>query len=145
MYTSFYVIRLGRFVFNCFYVGYINLTGVNRISAISTALECLACALDLPMKTSVFEKTHVDNISAKCFSLETRIVNLHEKRCKLIQLNLKQIKSIKYNRERFPNMFIQLNYGTIIWSPNNNICCVGIKKEDALPNIERDIFLIDKI
>ena len=88
VYMSFFVIRLGRFVFNCFYTGYINITGVKRTSAISTALVCLTFALDLPMKTSVFEKTDIDNISANCCSLETRTINLYEKKA--------QIDSVKF-------------------------------------------------
>lgn len=135
--NSFFVIRFGSFVFNCFKTGYINVTGVKKMSSINTALDCLKFIFKFPLEKSIFHSITVDNISAKCKQTEKQNVNLFQ--IKDVLRFDQEIVSVKYNRERFPNMFIKLKYGLIIWSPNNIVCCVGIKSIKDLNLIEEKI------
>lgn len=136
-FVSFCVLRIGRFVYNCFNTGYINVTGLKSAKSIKTALDCLLFNLGLPMKSDYFNDITIDNISAKNNIIKKCNVNLFALKSKL--KHHPGIISIKYNRERFPNMFIKLKYGVIIWSPNNKICCVGVKKSEDLVRMENEI------
>ncbi len=123
--SSFCVLRVGRFVYNCFFSGYINITGVGGYSAITTALQALYFALDIEENTDIFEPYIIDNISASYNLIPKKKIDLNKK-IKLEKI-CETVISIKYNRELFPNMFIKTHFGTIIWSPNNVVCSVGTK------------------
>jgi len=139
-FPSFCVLRFQgtKFVFNCYYTGYLNVTGVRNLEGISVALDVLCHFLNLPQ--NVFGNVTVDNISARCNKLSHKCVILQEKK---LRINHEEIKSIKYRREVFPNMFIKTDYGTIIWSAKNRVTCVGIKKEQHLTNLLSLICQID--
>ena len=140
---SFCVFRIGNFVFNCFFTGYVNITGVSSYSAISTALSCLSYFLQFHNNEYVFTTYVIDNMTAKCSSIERKIINLTKKGSLLKEWS--NIISVKYNRERFPNMFIKTKYGTIIWSPNNSATTVGAKTISNLDDIYEIILSIDQL
>ncbi len=136
---SFCILRVGKFVYNCFFSGYINITGVRNCDAIATAIDALYWALDIIKTENIFTEHVIDNISAICNNLSKKKINLLEK--KRLKDTNKEIIHIKYNRERFPNMFIKTEFGTIIWSPNNVVCTVGSKNLKALSKLSSLILL----
>lgn len=128
-------------MYNCYYTGYLNVTGVRTIKGISVALDVLAYFLDLPEEA--FEKIKIDNITAKCKILSVKCVSLRDKKMNL--QNHKKVISLQYRREIFPNMFIKTKYCTIIWSTRNQVSCVGIKNEHHLSKILNLIKEIDLV
>ena len=139
-FPSFCVLRFSHFVFNCYYNGFINVTGIRNLQGIKVALDVLKFVLNL--QDVLFEKIVIDNITAKCISVKTKRVNLQDKKRKI---NHENVYEMQYQREVFPNMFIKTTYGTIIWSTNNIIACVGIKKKKNLKKILKIIQYIDKL
>lgn len=129
---SFCVVRIKEpsfppFVFCCYYKGYINITGVRNLCALSVALDVLAKLLKITRKA--FGNTNIDNITARCTRLTERKISLQKKR---INIRHKHVLGVQYRREIFPNMFIKTTFGTIIWSPKNCVSCVGVKKPEDL-------------
>ena len=142
--SSFCVLRVGKTVFSCFYSGYINATGVINFSRKHSAQRLLLNALKLQVKRKkIFGKSRIDNITAKVIKPQLQVVNLLEKKNR-IYLD-EYIISTKYDRQRFPNMFIKTVFGTIIWSPNNNITVVGSKNSTDLADIYKIITKLEKI
>ena len=142
-FPSFCVIRIGKFVFNCFFKGYINITGVYNESLIDSALKCLLFCLGLGDNIDIFTSCVIDNITAKSVTVKSRSVDLLAKKKNLQKRT--DIISVKYNRERFPNMFIKTNEGTIIWSPNNIVSCVGSKTWNSLNKLDIIISQLDQV
>ncbi len=142
-FSSFCVLRVGKLVFNCFFNGYVNITGVYNEDSIHNALKCFLFTIDLKSDLEILTPYVIDNITAKCILIPRRTVNLIKKKINLIQDN--NIVSVKYNRERFPNMFIKTKFGTIIWSPNNSVSSVGSKTNKHLEELYTIILQIDQI
>lgn len=127
-YPSFCVLRLGRFVYVCFYSGCINITGVKNIEHLYLPISCLCFSVNV--SESMFINPIVDNVSAKFTGDRIRLINLITFAANIKDLPF--VKRVKYNRERFPCMFVRTLHGTIIWSPRNAITCVGIRGEVGL-------------
>lgn len=133
-YPSFEVFKIGNYSFMCYYNGFLNVTGVKTFDEIDISLNKLKEYLNNFHLN--FKEIIVDNITTKCTCLNMKHICLQTKKEKLKKSTLSnQITSIKYEREIFPSMFIKTNLGTIIWSTNNKVSCVGLK---SLKNI-RDI------
>ena len=140
---SFCVLRVGGFVYNCFFSGYINITGVRNHGAIACALRALYFALKVEEKENIFDEPTIDNITASHKIVCRKKICLSEKKQRLRDRN--EIITIKYNRERFPNMFIKTKLGTIIWSPNNVVCSVGTKTLSNLTKLSLLVFHYNQI
>jgi len=138
--SSFYVLRC-KFVFICYMSGCINITGIKHISSIPFAIEVLGFMLEL--KPDYSTNCVIDNITASLKNPTHKIVLLSQISSSL--KNDENIIQIKYNRERFPCMFIKTIYGTIIWSPYNKFSCVGVKKEENLVQLHNIILRIQTL
>lgn len=139
-FPSFEVFKVEKYSFVCYYSGYVNITGLKQVGEIKIALGALKKILGNTFFE--FENVVVDNITAKCFCVKPRQICLQRKREKIEFKFKDKIKSIKYKREIFPNMFIKTKYSTLIWSSNNKVSCVGLKK---LVHIKKLCKLIKKI
>jgi len=128
--SSFYVLRC-KFVFICYISGCVNITGIKHTSSVPFAVETLGFMLKLPHEYSM--NVVVDNITARLTNPKVQLVNLSSKSYALREY--KKVQRIKYNRERFPCMFLKTEYGTIIWSPYNKVSGVGIKSAEDLRGI----------
>ncbi len=140
-FSSFCILRIGKFVYTCFYSGYINITGVLNFEIKPIAQKVLLEILKLNIKrTKIFRKSVIDNITAKIANPIRQPVNLLLIKQKIVINN--EIITVKYDRQRFPNMFIKTIFGTIIWSPNNLTSSVGSKCYKDLKNIHQIILKI---
>lgn len=135
--NSFVIIRIGKFVYTCFYTGYINVTGVK--SDLFYPLQRLAFEIGLP--ESAFSAPSIDNIHTKRhFSSH---INLNNLKYKLdYQWKFDKIIHIHFNRERFPGLFIKTSLGTILWFATDTIITLGSKTHE---NIEQLYGLIKNI
>ena len=71
----------------------------------------------------------MDNISAK-YETKKQKINLNILKASLVKDS--RIISLKYNRERFPGLFLKTLMGTVIWFPTNSIISVGSKNTNDL-------------
>lgn len=141
-FPSFVVFKLEKYSYVCYYSGFINITGIKTYSDIKLSLKNLQ--LFLNFSKLKFTSLRIDNITCLCTCVKEKRICLSSKLKKLQTLNLPHIiKSIKYEREIFPNMFIKTKYGTIIWSSNNKVSCVGVKS--CKKNFKKICNLITKI
>jgi len=127
--ASFIVIRLESFVYTCYYSGHINVTGIKKEADISKARKDITAFLNL--EESHIGETYIDNISSKYFGLcRLKPRNLFE----LIDVakNIRPIKKIKYNRERFPALFMKTDFGTLLRFSSSALIAVGSKKKEDL-------------
>lgn len=139
-FPSFEVFKVGDYSFVCYYSGYVNITGLKKVNEIEIALFTLKKLLRNTFLE--FENVVIDNITAKCCCIVPRQICLQRKREKIESELKDKIKSIKYEREIFPNMFIKTKYSTLIWSSNNKVSCVGLKN---IVHIKKLCKLIKKI
>ena len=137
---SFLIIRVFKSVYTCFLTGYINVTGVRSIESLNIPLICFANKLNLTL--SNLSDPVIDNITSKCIGIKKKNIQLSTL-CNTLQEH-KQILGVKYNRERFPCMFLKTKVGTLIWSPFNIVTCVGVKSEDNLRQIQVIAQALDK-
>ena len=143
-FTSFCIIRIGKIVYSCFYSGFVNVTGVLNFDLKATSQKILLLALQLNQdREQIFCDSVVDNITSKLTTLTKRKVNLIEKKKKICLDS--QILAVKYDRQRFPNMFVKTKFGTIIWSPNNIATAVGSKTLTDLEKICKIILDINTL
>lgn len=134
--NSFVIIRLGSFVYTCFYSGFINITGVKL--NLLYPLQRLAFEIGLP--ENAFAAPTIDNIHTKRhFSSH---INLNALKYKLDQWNFDKIIHIHFNRERFPGLFIKTGLGTILWFATDTVITLGSKTHE---NIEQLYSLIKNI
>jgi len=135
--SSFIVLRLPPFVHTCFFNGFVNITGIKNIDQISDAISSLKEHLN---SDEILEPI-IDTISSSWpKTIHLKKVNLH----RIINSALKHpsVLSTKYNRERFPALFIKTNFGTILWFASPAIVAVGSKKLQDLTTLKE---LIDTI
>lgn len=143
-FSSFCVIRIGKIVYSCFYSGFVNVTGVLNFELKPVARKLLLSSLNLDQnENDVFMESVIDNITSRLHNPIKKKVNLVDKKLKL-SLN-EEILSVKYNRQRFPNMFIKTVFGTIIWSPNNFLSAVGSKSFSDLRKIYQIIQNLEQL
>ena len=125
-YSSFCILRINKIVYSCFYSGFINVTGVRNFELKPVSQKILLSVLGIKQKRKkIFRKSVIDNITSKLLNPTFKKINLVDKRSKFA-LN-ENVCTIKYDRQRFPNMFLKTKFGTIIWSPNNIKTVVGSK------------------
>lgn len=129
---SFIVLRVSKFVYICFYSGFINATGIKSFLEIR---ECLSTFRKyFGFKRKYFETYVVDSISStypKALTSKSIISSILPE-----AYNHQDVISVKYNRERFPAVFIRTNYGTILWFATSSIIAVGSKSDFDLINIK---------
>lgn len=131
--ASFTIVRLHRFVYTCFFSGFINLTGLQNFEQIEEGIQCLAKYLH--MKRRHFEKIKVDSISAS-YPEPSLIPKQNVARVIKEAYTFNCVRSIKFNRERFPAAFIKTNYGTVLWFGTPSIVVVGSKSEYDLKCVQ---------
>lgn len=137
-YSSFCVLRIGKIVYSCFYSGFVNVTGVLNFELKPMAKKLLLKVLNLKCKKKkVFKSSVIDNITSRLINPVKQKINLADKKIKFNSDS--NIVSVKYDRQRFPNMFLKTHYGTIIWSPNNLSTVVGSKSFSDLTEIYKII------
>jgi len=131
--ASFCVVRLNesKLVFCIYYKGFVNGTGVRNLLQLESALTIFKAHFDLESKE--IGLVTIDNISSTYKPAELKPVNL----CNLIAQikEEKCIKSIKYNRERFPGLFLKTDFGTLIWFATNTVISIGAKTRADLLNL----------
>jgi len=126
---SFSVVRIHKFIYTCYKNGFINVTGVRHLDTIVLAINILKDEIGFESE----DQFVVDSISSRYIATTKRRISIPF----LLQEIRKEFRllSIKYNRERFPGMFIKTSYGTIIWFPSNSVVCVGSKSQEDLTQI----------
>ena len=124
---SFCVLKYNSLIFTCFYSGHINVTGIKTLENICQCVESFASKTNIPLQS--FSAPVVDNISAK-YETKKQKINLNILKSSLVKDS--RIISLKYNRERFPGLFIKTLMGTVIWFPTNSIISVGSKNTSDL-------------
>ena len=105
------------------------MTGVRHLDTIVLAINILKDEIGFESE----DQFVVDSISSRYIATTKRRISIPF----LLQEIRKEFRllSIKYNRERFPGMFIKTSYGTIIWFPSNSVVCVGSKSQEDLTQI----------
>ena len=143
-YSSFCILRIGKIVYSCFYSGFINVTGVRNFELKPVSQKLLLSVLKIKQKRkNIFKKSIIDNITSKLLNPVNRKINLAEKRYKFV--SDENVLSVKYDRQRFPNMFLKTKFGTIIWSPNNIIIVVGSKGFTDLTKVYEIINILTQL
>ena len=94
-------------------------------------------------RKNIFKKSIIDNITSKLLNPVNRKINLAEKRHNFVLDE--NVLSVKYDRQRFPNMFLKTKFGTIIWSPNNIIIVVGSKGFTDLTKVYEIINILTQL
>lgn len=130
---SFFILRLKTYVFTCFYSGFINITGVRDFSCIRKSLRVLRKHLKL--KRRYFTSPVIDSISSR-YGILSNLERIRSENIVKSALSQKDIQSVKFNRERFPAVFIRTAFGTILWFTTPSIIGVGTKTEEDLNKLK---------
>ena len=130
---SFVIIRLFPYVYTCFYKGFVNITGITGYDVIEDAIHKLSIFLDIDK--SGYESAIIDCMSAHWPS---KTLSSRHNLNKVIELSKadSRITGIKYNRQRFPALFLKTKSGTVLWFSTPAISAVGLKKKQDLSIIE---------
>lgn len=123
---SFIVLRRKHFVFTCFFSGFINVTGVKNFEQLKKSVKCLAKCLH--MRKKYFQNPIVDSISSS-YPNPSLVPKQNVSHVIKEAYSFSCVRSIKYNRERFPAAFIKTNYGTVLWFGTPSIVVVGSKSK----------------
>lgn len=147
--ASFAVVRWSgsKAVFCCYYKGHINVTGVKSAHEIIEALEQLT---KIGIKRTHLSPIVVDNLSSKPSPshISTKLraskhrINLYNLVNIIHALHLPEVLSVKYNRQKFPGLFIRTVYGTILWFNSNAVSCVGSKSASVVVKLHNLIKII---
>jgi len=124
---SFFVMRIGSYVFICFYKGFINITGVKNENLIPIVINKFCIETNISTLISPYV---IDNISATYKFKSIKPVNLSK-----LLISIKEdprVISVKFCREKFPGAFIKTKNGTIIWFSSNKVTSVGGKNKTDL-------------
>lgn len=132
---SFIVVRLeNKAVYTCFFSGFINITGVKRVSDLENIIQQFAGYLGISQAD--FSPPQIDCINSIFLtSKDSNLINL-KKLAEILstEKNL-GVKEIKYNRERFPGMTVKTKQGTILLFPSFSILLTGTKSEEETHNL----------
>lgn len=137
---SFIILRLEKIVYTCFENGFINITGVRDLSFIPKAIHQLAFYLGIA--TSDFSIPVTDNLHASCH-LPPTCINLKKLAEILSHANCKELKELRYNRQRFPGLTARTDSGSILWFASNRVLLTGCRTELDLrlcQEVVKDIF-----
>lgn len=132
---SFIVLRVSNFVYICFYSGFVNATGIKSFPEIRVCLSTFRRYFSF--KRKYFKEYVIDSISStypKTLTTKCAVSAILPE-----AYNHPDVISVKYNRERFPAVFIRTNFGTILWFATASIITVGSKSDFDLINIKRVI------
>ena len=134
--SSFITFKYRSFTYTCFNSGFVNVTGVKRRKEKSVAVKALEECLSLEHKS--FTRPIVDNISSN-WSEKNKLKKINL----LVILSIAQkhnsIKETKYNREKFPALFLKTcHWGTLLWYGSPAIVAVGSKSK-------KDVKLLNKV
>jgi len=129
--SSFIILRLTPFVYTCFFTGFINITGIETLDRIPTAI----CQLKEHLKLKQILHPTVDTVSS-CWPKAEHLKKINLQRVKVVAGNHPEVAKIKYNRERFPALFTKTKYGTILWFASPAIVAVGSKKLEDLNQLK---------
>ena len=132
---SFVVIRLKPekpYVYTCFYTGHINITGIRKVRKINSSIKALRRHLQI--KENIFTAPVIDNISSKWTD---KLEKFNISKVHAIAKLEKSVQQTKYNRERFPGLFIKTEVdGTILWFASPAVVGVGSKTIVNLQNLK---------
>jgi len=135
---SFCMFKYKTLIYTCFYSGYINVTGLKTLGNIYIPKYIFSSQSGIPLKS--ISLPVIDNISAKYIKVRNGEKTSRDLHCFInILRHDHRIISLKYNRERFPGLFIKTINGTIIWFPSNSIITVGCKHHSDLQEIDKII------
>jgi len=147
--SSFITFKYDCFTYTCFHSGFVNVTGIKRRKDKHKSIQSLETNLNLQKKS--FTKPVVDNISSNWLNKdELKKINL----LVILTIALKHdtIKEAKYNREKFPALFLKTYWGTILWYGSPAVIAVGSKtKKDVkyltkvVQSILRDVNILHDV
>ena len=136
---SFAVIRLNSYVYTCFYSGFLNITGIKGYDFIEDAILKLSIFLNIDEKQSYKYNTPVIDCMSAHWS-KNNLLSRHNL-SEIIELSKEdsRIIGVKYNRQRFPALFLKTNFGTVLWFSTPTISAVGLKTREDLLSIREII------
>lgn len=132
--SSFVILRLNPFVYTCFFTGFINITGIETLDLIPAAI----CQLKEHLKLSQLLQPTVDSVSS-CWPKKLQLKSINLQRVKAAAASHPEVKTLRYNRERFPALFTKTKYGTILWFASPAIVAVGSKTLEDLNELKNII------
>jgi len=129
--SSFVILRLPPFVYTCFFTGFINITGIQTLDLISTAIDQLKDQLNIkyPLEPTI------DTVSS-CWPKSEYLPKFNLLCVKAAAGKHPDVKTIKYNRERFPALFTRTKFGTILWFATPAIVAVGSKEQEDMTRLK---------
>jgi TATA-box binding protein (TBP) (component of TFIID and TFIIIB) len=133
--SSFVVVRLkNHYVYVCFFSGFINATGIRRLSGVQRSIKYFRRHLGLKEK-DVNEHV-IDSIASHWPKTSTSLLS-HQRAPTLIEKAFyhDRVKTIKYNRQRFPAVFLKTDHGTILWFPSPAIVAMGSRSHYDLEQV----------
>ena len=138
--ASFVVVRLPltHCVYSCYYSGHINVTGISSFEHIKIELNRFCTTARLQQHD--IRQITIDNITAVIHPTNISRVSLYDLITHITNSKYDEVKSLKYNNQVFPGLFIKTSSGTIIWFNSNAISCVGSKSIEQLTEL-RDLIL----
>jgi len=128
-------IKLHTRICNHLLSGFINVTGIKTRLKIEEALKVLQTHFELD--SSDLEQYVIDNISSQYTG------NLHSLRNRNLSAlaregaSLKHTIKVKYNREKFPGLFLKTDHGTLICFSSPAIVAVGSKNDEDLRKLRQ--------
>ena len=128
--ASFCVLRTGGYIYSCYFSGFINVTGIKTISCINEALNVLKNHFQLD--SNDLEHYVIDNISSQYKGNLCSLLNRNLTTLAKVGARFKDTIKVKYNREKFPGLFLKTAYGTLICFSSSAIAAVGAKNEKDL-------------
>ena len=137
---SFVIIRLYSYVYTYFYSGFVNITGIKGYEYIDDAILKLQKFLDIHDDNFCNKKPVIDCMSANWNWSSSKLLNRHNLN-KIIELSKEdsRIICVKYNRQRFPALFLKTNSGTVLWFCTPTVSAVGLKSKEDLSIISNII------
>lgn len=125
-----YIIIKDKFVFIFFksknsFVNHINITQISNINFINDSIELLKEKIFKTLPFTIL-KQQIDNLTATCdVKKEIDQVKILNK--------VKNIYNIRYNKEKFPGLFVKVGFGTFIIFHTGKVNLVGCQNLFQLP------------
>lgn len=113
------------------------MTGIKTISSIEEALKVFQNFFQLD--SDDLEHYVIDNISSQYKGNLHSLLNRNLTTLAKVGECLKDSVKVKYNREKFPGLFLKTDYGTLICFSSPAIVAVGSKNEEDLRKLKEII------